>query len=195
MKGKIITFLLGICCCFATTIFASSDQYQVNVLVVEKITAQGLASEVWLPVKKFPNVDSAINPELLPGSCQLNNEAQRFNRMGYRVLINTCWQQAIPITNSAQPIHLFGGDAVSGLNQVDGTLTFNREKYFEVQTNMLLTESDSYLNGKGEANYAAEIADRDPKRFQLKKNFRMRSNELTYVDHPLFGVVIKITPV
>jgi hypothetical protein len=194
-KGIVLFLIMGWFAAIAMADTSATDQYQVNVLVVEKITAQALQSEVWLPIKKFPRVEDAVDPQTLPiESCRLGAKAQRFNRMGYRVLVNTCWQQSIPVTKFAQPIHVFGGAAVEGLNQVDGTITFNREKSFEVQANILLTEKDGYLESKGNPNYAVEIADRDPKRFQLRKDFVMRSNELTYVDHPLFGVVITITP-
>lgn len=192
MKKNIILFF--VVAFFSQMVFAEVSQYQINVLVVEKITAAGLNSEVWLPIKNLPEVESAINPDTLnTENCQLNAEAEQLTKMGYRVLVNNCWKQPIPIEKDATPMHITGGDSIS--NKVDGTITIGRNsKYLSLQTNILLSELDSYLKRIGDARYDAKVADFNPKRFQLKQDFNMHTNELAYVDHPLFGLVIKIIP-
>jgi hypothetical protein len=168
----------------------SSDWYQINVIIFEHITPEALQSETWPAITNMPNLKDAIDPQLLPQEqSQLKIENRRFNRKiaqreNYKVLLNISWQQEIPITYHAEPIHISG-------DKIDGTITINKDRYFNIKTNLILTEPTDYLNSIGPGHYAQ---DNESQNFQMLQTRRMRSNELNYLDYPLFGMLIKIIP-
>lgn len=175
----------------------NANWYQINVIVFEHITPTNLGSEHWPAVTNLPDISNAVTPDLLPSKqSQLNLDAMRLQRrQDYKVLANMSWQQQIPVTEDSQPIHIVGGDNYDGVNQLDGTITINRATYFEISTNLVLTESTKYLNTIGSADYAKETINSQYKNFLMQENLRLRSKETGYFDHPLFGVLIKIMPI
>ena len=138
---------------------------------------------------------------------------------GYEVLVHTTWVQPFPTnTKKAVPVHIYGGTAydpndealleqVSPLSdatlpaatslpkdeaavplpfsvktqwQVDGTVAISRPYLFQVDTNLVLTMPQS---------------DIEAKQFVLQASYRTKANQIYYIDHPLFGVLIEITPI
>lgn len=193
MKIILMTMMLLI----SAPVYAAADKpdlYQINVIVFEHITAQGLQAEQWPAITDMPDLARAVDPELLPPEMsQLKVENRRLHRKiaqqkNYKVLLNISWQQKIPVSKHAKPIHITG-------NKIDGTITITRDHYFNIQTNLILTEPADYLDNIGKGNYAANITNNSYKSFQMAETCRMRSNELNYLDHPLFGMLIKIMPV
>jgi hypothetical protein len=142
----------------------------------------------------MPNLNNALDPELLsPGDTQLQLENQRFSRKiaqqeHYKVLADIAWQQKISVTKYSEPIRITG-------DKIYGTITIHRDRYFNIAANLILTESAAYLDNIGPGNYADNITHNYYKSFQMKQTRRMRSKELNYLDHPLFGMLIKIMPV
>ena len=195
----IIKFIISIYLCISILAYADtstgtdtnpSDWYQINVIIFEHITSQALSSELWPAITNIPDLTKAIEPQLLPVSqSQLKIENRRFSRKiaqreNYKVLLNITWQQEIPITYHAEPIHISG-------DKIDGTITINKGRYFNIKTNLILTEPTNYLDSIEHGNYAQ---DNEFQSFQMLQTRRMRSNELNYLDHPLFGMLIKIMP-
>lgn len=170
------------------------DLYQVNVIIFEHITPQVLQSEQWSAITHMPDLTDSVSPQLLPSDAsELKLVNYRFGRKiaqkeHYKVLLDIAWQQPIPVTKYAQPIRIIG-------NKIYGTITINRDRYFNIATNLILTEPASYLDDIGPGNYAANITDNYYKSFQMLQTRRMRSKELNYLDHPLFGMLIEIMPV
>ncbi|KPJ67639.1 MAG: hypothetical protein AMJ43_03050 [Coxiella sp. DG_40] len=200
MRIKDIAKSILITICFTISIPVSAetdttdaDLYQVNIIVFEHITPQALNSEIWSAITDLPDLENSIEPQLLSSEdSQLQTEngylsdetAQKDN---YKVLLNIAWQQEIPVTQQAeQPIHILG-------DKIDGTITINKDRYFDIKTNLILTEPISYLNSIGPGNYI-NIANNEFTSFQMKQTRRLKSNELNYIDHPLFGMLIEIVP-
>ncbi len=121
----------------------------------------------------------------------------------YHILLHEAWVQ--PIEKASKTIHLHGGakydDEGNVINtiasvlpandtwELDGTLTLNRNRYFQVASNLLLTEPNQQGLTPNEDEEPAKL-----NHFSLKQTQRMRSDELHYFDHPLFGMLIKVTP-
>jgi len=132
---------------------------------------------------------------------------------GYEVLVHTAWVQPFPTnTKKAVPVHVYGGtaydpndeallDQVSPLSdatlpkdeeavplpfsvktqwEVDGTIAITRPYLFQIDTNLVLTLPNSIV---------------DAKQFVLQASYRTKANQIYYIDHPLFGVLIEITPI
>ena len=68
---------------------------------------------------------------------------------------------------------------------VHGTVTVSLARYLQVEVDLLYSRPAS---GQAAASNTA------PTRFRLVSQRRMRSGELHYIDHPLFGVLILLTP-
>ncbi len=195
IKDILKSIFITICFIISTQISADTDTtdsnpYQVNIIIFEHISSQALNSEIWLAVTDLPDLENSIEPQLLESEdSQLQIENRRFSRKiaqknNYKVLLNIAWQQEIPVTRHGKPIHISG-------DKIDGTITINRDRYFDIKTNLILTEPISYLNTISPGNYS-DIPNNEFTSFQMKQTRRMRSNELNYIDQPLFGMLIKI---
>lgn len=172
----------------------NSNWYQVNIIVFEHITPRALMSEQWSTITNPPNISQAITPQFLPqDKSQLKHVRYRLDRRrDYKILADVSWQQRIPVSDHARSIRIIGGQKYNGTYQLDGTLTITRFRYFNVNANLVLTEPTGYLNQFGSGNYAASIVNCAYKSFQMRQNLRIKSKELGYLDHPLFGVLIEI---
>ncbi len=80
---------------------------------------------------------------------------------------------------------------------VEGTVRMHRSRYLHVETDLLYYRpslTPAAVRSAGQATNAA-IEDQPPQtRFRLVTSRRMRSNELHYVDHPVFGMLVLVTP-
>ena len=134
------------------------------------------------------------------------------HRSGYNVLMHLAWKQQVWMAAKSKPIHIFGGAVYDSDGQrigtdvygdmsynpniiweVNGTMTLSVQHYLDAQFNLLfavpipqvqtLSRNDYFSNAPGNFVY-----------FRFLQNRRMRSQELNYISHPLFGVLIKILP-
>jgi hypothetical protein len=94
---------------------------------------------------------------------------------------------------------------------IDGTLRVHRARYLHVQADLLYYRplaNAPMASGDGVATAALPNSpdtalieqllaedDATPRLFRLSETRRMRSRELHYLDHPLFGVLVEIWPI
>jgi hypothetical protein len=196
--------------------------YQFELIVFSHITQQALQSErwPWTPINYTPtlntitlNADSSVGPfALLPSSYFiLPSEARQLkSRANYSILLHVAWRQKIAHRRHSQPIHIFGGNLYDASGriisteqygqqpynnvdvwQVNGTVTPSLQRYIDVKFNLLFAQPLSALPGSSQMNNAHNKF----AYFRLQQTRRMRSKELNYVGHPLYGVLIKVIPV
>ncbi len=196
--------------------------YQVEVIVFEHITPQSLSSEAWPAKLEEPNLNGAIQlqatqgatmqpyEELPNSSFQLNREVRRLtNNASYKVLTHVAWIQPVTSPRFAKPVHITGGaiyspdgqvvlpepggnpSSYSGdYQQLNGTITISVMKYLQIKTNLLLTEPGYKIpqQENAEGQTASLIS------FPMNQTRRTKSKDLNYFDHPLYGMLIEITP-
>jgi len=196
--------------------------YKVEVIVFEHITPQSLSSETWPTSLDEPNLRGAIQLqpsegsstqlyELLPKSYfQLNREVRRLNNnSSYKILTHLAWIQPVSAPRFAKPVQITGGtlytsdgqvvlpepggdlNAYAGdYQQLNGTITISVMKYLQIQTNLLLTEPGYQIpqQADAEGKTASLIS------FPMNQTRRTKSKDLNYFDHPLYGMLIEITP-
>ena len=96
------------------------------------------------------------------------------------VVFHGRWQQPVPARDAPQyiklPLQRTG--LLTSVGQLQGHVGVTLGRYLHVNTHLWL------LPDPNSREYAV-----------LQESRRMRSNELHYVDHPLMGVLIKITPI
>ncbi|MGC1955873.1 MAG: CsiV family protein, partial [Gammaproteobacteria bacterium] len=90
----------------------------------------------------------------------------------------------------------------SAVHYVDGSFVLYRSRYLHVLADLVLYHADPSafpskvqppaLHGGREAIAASSPP--QPRRFRLSEHRRMRSGELHYLDHPVFGLLVQITP-
>ena len=136
----------------------------------------------------------------------------------YRVLYHVGWRQPIVAVGQAIPILVQAGDRFDDYFELDGTVTISLARYLRLDTDLWFTRFrprySSNLNPAGtQGSRAFSTADEklmsqypELYRFESRKNSqlpertyrlvqsrRMRTTKLYYVDHPAFGLMVKVT--
>ncbi len=196
------------------TVFADGASIRVEVIVFQHLTQKGLHAETWPAYPALPTTQGAIeltetnkNYSLLsPEDFQLNDIEQKLQKNHYTILLHTAWLQ--PSTH-AKSLHLYGKNLLDDNNdpdtlapynpleqwQLNGTLKINKSNYYNVAADLALNLPINALK-----NYATPselkqwFPDQSMINFALKQKARLRKDELHYFDHPLFGMLVKITP-
>ena len=155
---------------------------------------------------------------LLPDSQrELMSAAQRIkNSADLRLLSHLAWRQPVLERDQAQAILIQTGEKFNDEFELEGTLTISRSRYLHARTDLFFSRfeqmqsaqaldwtvfSEDDLNfGQREWNPSFNDVDETSTQFvraitaNLKQSRRMRSSELHYIDHPLFGLLVQITP-
>ncbi|MCB1838062.1 MAG: hypothetical protein KDH99_10640 [Alcanivoracaceae bacterium] len=142
----------------------------------------------------------------------------------YRVLFHQAWRQPVRERARAFPLYLTGGeqrpvaatetttpDALDfGLPPLDtgeANLTANAGMAGDPATDpqaqpalqpelqgMIRLHRSRYLHVEPDLWFMSQSADGQPYWVRINQNRRMRSDELHYLDHPLFGLLVRLTP-
>jgi hypothetical protein len=155
---------------------ASAVTYKVELLVFQHLDSR-TDTELW---RAAPAADYG-------GAVDLNGARdRRFRATGvvlsalrsrldnsrqYRVLEHVAWTQPGLGSGSAVPVRIRSPGAL------DGTVKVTLSRYLHVY-------SDFMFEGAGVGQPV-----------RVRDHRRMRSRELHYIDHPLFGILVQITPV
>ena len=141
----------------------------------------------------------------------------------YRVLYHQAWKQQMLSAKRSPSIVISGGDKIGNHRELEGHLKIHIARYLHLTSDLWLTRykladstasADStqanwaYVPPKptsrvesGATNTAANTAnlhysfnENNREVAVLRERRRMRSKELHYIDHPLMGLLILITP-
>jgi hypothetical protein len=167
--------------------------YTVEVLVFEHLGEADGGHEVWGGEGGLPDWEGAVQLfapgdlpagganafERLPRSELALGEAwSRLERSGgYRPLLLTGWRQPGFGPGNARAV-LIDGETMGGV-PVQGTVRFHRQRFLHVEAELLL---------------ARDGTDARPGRYRIRERRRMRSREVHYLDHPVFGVLLLAIP-
>jgi len=172
--------------------------YHFELIVVSHISAQNLGEyqdiEKQIAVPASPDIPEAA--PLLPSSPYLLNKEQTTLDQNdkYHTLLHLAWEQPvspgqvydIPLSNEAI-------DETADLYPLHGRMRIRLDHYFDISFHLTLSIPVEHIE--------KILAVRFPNHtsawayFPLSQVRRMRSNELNYIDSPLYGVLIKIFPV
>ena len=186
---------------------AAERWFTVEMIVFDDLRDEGLYSEHWPVQPGEPSVDGAIELERLPGG-QPDGAAHAFRLVNrselsltrvreslrrsahYRPLLHAAWRLPGVPQGEARPAHVgarLADNRADGGERptVQGTVEVSLARYLRVDLDLLYIRPAS-----GEATASEAV----PTRFRLLSERRMRSRELHYIDHPLFGVLVWIEP-
>ena len=159
--------------------------------------------------------------QLLPDTAmQLNQAAAAIDhRHNMRVLLHVAWRQAVDAPAQAIAVALSGGRAFGLHRELEGTFTLSFvDPYLRADTDLWLSEfSTDTAAASGQllptppgelappaADAMSTTGSQTPASAQqyvvtqtavMQQRRRLRSGELHYFDHPLFGLVVLVTPV
>lgn len=191
------------------------DWYTVEVLVFAELDDSGLDEETWSGDPGLPDLNGALEPGaggskfqwLADSNLKLSAVARQLDRSGrYRTLMLSGWRQPGYGPRRALPVHvrsdpsmaLIAPAQVTGTGFVsvgndragiEGIVRVHRSRFLHVLVDLLYSRPAG-----GSLNAVADAVASTPSLIRMTQTRRMRSNEMHYYDHPLFGVLVKITP-
>ena len=208
----------------ATTIFkfapfAEGPRYRALVLAHAQQRLKGLQQDRLAPIE-----DTLIDPQTVAIQAVLSQESFAFRAVAdadrnlegaarsirrskdYRLLLHQSWTQ--PIDAQSTAILLQGGDQFGDQFELEGTLSVRRNRFLHVETDLWLTRfeatgsmQDPYQDHPMAEVYPALLLaatrglNHEPGyRYHMAQQRRLRSNEVHYLDHPQFGIIIEIRP-
>lgn len=136
----------------------------------------------------------------------------------YEVLVKNSWRQPALEKGEAIPVLIQAGDEYDGYFELEGSVTLTVSRYLHIKADLWLADyiqqvemvtpwwqSDSLLDDEPSDFQTTELGTFSSQetitRYEsvrtvvLNESRRMRSGELHYLDHPLFGMIVKVTPV
>lgn len=167
----------------STHLLAEEKWYQVEVIVFEnndkEALNQAFASHGQPAFTNAINLSQMPNEKFkpLPDSQFTLAEAKAKIQKRYRLITHKGWIQTLAPKNEAIAVHLSQGD-------LEGIVRLSGGKYLHIDTDMVLQK---HLPNDGGLQDGL-------KTFRMKDSSRIRFNELHYVDHPLYGMIVTVTP-
>ncbi|GMQ97372.1 MAG: CsiV family protein [Gammaproteobacteria bacterium] len=212
MKFTLISFTsLLFLACWVTPLRADTEWYDVEVVIFANKAMTGANDEEWPDEPGYPDTTNAVQlvmvtDESLPGMppiefqmlpqelWQLSGIEDSLKQSSqYRVITHLAWRQLGLPPDSAPPVLINEGQDSPSLvfnsfdNQPDkelqGLIKISRKRYLHIDADLVYRAQVTADDG------SARMAS-----FRLTEHRRMRSKELHYLDHPLFGMIIAITP-
>ncbi|MBT6272763.1 MAG: hypothetical protein HOI95_01360 [Chromatiales bacterium] len=169
---------------------AAERWFSVEIIVFEQAaSAEGIASEHWPELADLPRMDLALSPtgqgsvRLLGSNSAIEpvpraelaygGTARLLRNRGYAPLLHIGWRTPGLPKGRAVPVRFEG----SANGTVQGTLLVYLSRYLHLDAHLIYKRSD-----------------RPGATFALRERRRVRSQELHYFDHPLFGMLVRILP-
>lgn len=136
----------------------------------------------------------------------------------YEVMLKNTWQQPALDKNQAIPVLVQAGNEYDGYFELEGSITLVVSRYLHIKADLWLADyiqqvemaapwwqSDNLFNEQQGEYQSIQLGDFSSQetttRYEsvrtvvLNESRRMRSGELHYMDHPLFGIIVKVTPI
>lgn len=189
-------------------VVAQTKQVQVEVIIFQTLATRGWTEERWADAvtlsENMTQHQKAISPHssqnfarlVKPNQLLMQKEVAKMTPdKGYQVLSHFGWvQDTLPETQSV-PVLIDSSLQQARLDSssIYGSLKFYQERFAHIDLEL---ELDRVIPASVRARFA-ENQQLDPEfldrswRFQIKESRRIRPNEIHYLDHPLFGVLVK----
>ncbi|MFP5505566.1 MAG: CsiV family protein [Gammaproteobacteria bacterium] len=204
--------LFGALALLCAVLPAAAQDYAVELLVFSRLAADD-GEERWPLPTALPATEQALGIgegglQAAGGGRALQAIADNLRRSnGYRPLLHWRWIQPGWDRKQARPLHVQvpAGSALpltqpsalasrtemqrlrlladpsavtgAGLPLLDGTVSLSRSRFLHLAVDLIHVDPATGIP------------------MQLRESRRMRSNELHYLDHPRFGVLVQVTPV
>ncbi len=161
------------------------EQYDVELIIFERTSRSAALNESWPADPGKPDTHDATHLTSkgvyasLPNSRRtLVSVAQRMQRASGRPvrLTHMMWRQPAVGKSDAIPVYVSGSSKTGTLT---GTAKVHVKRYLHLDLDLLLETTNGPAPGV----------------FRMQAHRRMRSGKLHYIDHPVLGALVRITPV
>ena len=125
-------------------------------------------------------------------------------RQTLRPLVHLAWRQAVPDRDNPEPVYIqsqnspLNPDTLNAIAKLDGTISVTVSRYLHLATN-LTYNADGLGREPINLSMTAEPIDSaqptDLSYMLMQQSRRLRSEELHYLDHPKFGLIVRVDPV
>lgn len=199
----------------AATVQAADTWYMVEVIVFAQKhpdagsehwpTDKALALPAITAAAALPGTDTAqakdTRLQTLPADqYRLQAEAKRLTDDGnYTILMHTGWRQpglareeAIAVRLQSAPQQVDTTNPTPAPLVLEGTVRLILSRYLHLEADMFY-RPDAAVPAKSHSFFASDEP-ADPMVYHLHETRRMRSKEVHYLDHPMFGIITLVTP-
>jgi hypothetical protein len=161
------------------------DKYDVELVIFERTSRAAAMNESWPEDPGKPNTEDATHLTSNGAYAKLPNSrrslisvAKRMRRASGKPvrLTHMIWRQPAVGKLDAIPVYVSGKTRTGVLT---GTAKVHVKRYLHIDLDLLLETT----NGP------------EPGLFRMQAHRRMRSGKLHYIDHPIMGALVRITPV
>ncbi len=177
---------------------AHAKSYTIEVIIFENHALKGWTEERWPDEIELPNTDNSVSlnaPQksrlsLKKRDTKLNSVAKKVAK-NYRVVFHQAWSQN-SYSPKKTPTVLIENDR--GGTRLLGTVKLYKTRFAHVQFDLELEKRiPSKIREAVAKNQQVDI-DYLPThwRFNLVESRKIKPGELHYIDHPLFGILVKI---
>lgn len=173
---------------FAAAPASTPNVYDIEVIVFQNQMPDLEGGEIWRN-----NPEQSVNPDMAqavaigepaPPDAFLSPAADALEKSGrHHVLAHLHWQQAAEAKSVSKPVKISGPNGL-----LDGTLRFYLSRYLLVDLNLSLQEAPS-------AGLFGVTEQATPVVYHLSEYRRVRLLETHYFDHPMFGALVRVSPV
>lgn len=183
----------------------SPSKVQIEVIVFQSLALRGWTEEYWPDILELPNTEKATQFNADDGyarllnteSFTLNEEVEKMTTdKGYDVLAHFAWQQEALPREEALPVLVdqFVQQRRLESSILFGTIRMYQERFPHVQVNLEIDRQipQAVLERFTEHQHLDIDWITEGWRFQINESRRVRFGEIHYLDHPIFGVLIKV---
>ena len=185
---------------------SSENQFEDSSEKTQDIAENGFRAKIIkdLLLQLNPASDGQLAFKDFSSRSDLREIKEKIKRSaGMRVLAHESWIQ--PIGSDQTSIMIQGGAERGEKYELEGFITLYRKRFLHVITDLWFTKSATKYKEKRDfsgaplrespnANLFTEASNSSSfKTFMMKQQRRVRAAELHYLDHPFFGLVLKIT--
>ncbi len=188
---------------------AHASWYQVELIIFEHLYPD-VDSELWHTGQKLPDLTDTIELAtdqsasasflILPSHKYIlgNIYGALKSSKDYRPLLHIAWQQPALTPSRAESVHIRKIEGVSGednlqdeLVKVDGTVRIRASTFLHADIDLAYFFQSIPASQITAGNVSTDLQQANFAR--LTESRRMKLNELHYFDHPLFGVVMRVS--
>ncbi|MDX1593816.1 MAG: CsiV family protein [Gammaproteobacteria bacterium] len=191
---------------------AATRWFDLEIVVFARDGAPA-GNEVWPETVALPDTGEARPPNQRITAGRLAGAADRLRRQpGYRVLLHTAWRQPTGSRERVPWIRVSDGGDVTASPGLDGMVRLSLRRYLHIDLDLVVSREIEVpvarpdpapgavaipLGAPEPTARPASPAAYDYRRvlqpFRMIDSRRMRSDELHYIDHPAFGVLVIAT--
>ena len=185
---------------FSGTLYAEEvPRYTVEVIVFENYALRGWTEEHWPDEIELPMTEESTSvlttgksPLFIEtATTSLDTVAQKMSN-GYRILFHQAWSQNAKDTKDAPTVLI--ESAQEGGTQMIGTIKLYKTRFAHVEVDLEFEKAIPAKILEAFAENQQRALEELPShwRFNLTEARKIKGDELHYIDHPLFGVLVQL---